>query len=134
MSGSNDIGHIGNYGEQGIPSESNIPPSRSNALSWIDLNGNFWLFGGLRSSMIKEHSGNEFCLGKPTNDLWIYDGGNWTWMSGSSGTNQFASYGNKGVASPSNIPGARMGAMGWIDNDGIIWMFGGTGNDEVSNG
>jgi hypothetical protein len=52
MSGSNDIGHNGNYGEQGKPSESNIPPSRNNALSWIDLNGKFWLFSGGRGKII----------------------------------------------------------------------------------
>jgi hypothetical protein len=53
MSGSYDINQIGNYGEQGIPSEYNIPPSKTSALCWIDLHGNLWLFGGLTSGKIK---------------------------------------------------------------------------------
>jgi hypothetical protein len=60
----------------------------------------------------------------------MYDGGNWTWMSGSSDFNEPGSYGEKGVPSPSNVPGARGGAVGWRDNDGNLWMFGGYGIDE----
>jgi hypothetical protein len=59
------------------------------------------------------------------NDLWIYDGRNWTWMSGSSSVNQYGSYGEKGVPSPSNVPGGRFGGISWRDNDGNLWMFGG---------
>jgi hypothetical protein len=54
-------------------------------------------------------------------DLWMYDGGIWTWMWGSSSD----SYGEKGVPSPSNAPPARYYAVGWRDNDGNLWMFGG---------
>jgi hypothetical protein len=46
MSGSDVIGHNGNFSEQGIPDETNMPPSKQYALGWTDLNGNFWLFGG----------------------------------------------------------------------------------------
>jgi hypothetical protein len=69
----------------------------------------------------------EFCLGE-MNDLWIYDGGNWALMSGSSSSNPVGSYGEKGVASPSNIPGGRYAAAGWRDNDGNFWIFGGIGH------
>jgi hypothetical protein len=46
MSGSSASDHGGNYGEVGIPDESYLPSSRTNALGWTDLNGNFWIFGG----------------------------------------------------------------------------------------
>jgi hypothetical protein len=66
------------------------------------------------------------------NDLWIFDGGNWTWMSGNFSTNQIGSYGDEGVPSPSNVPGARRGAISWRDNNGNLWMFGGEGYGEES--
>jgi hypothetical protein len=68
------------------------------------------------------------------NDLWIYDGGNWTWMSGNSSLNQLGSYGIKGVGSPSNVPGARYGSVEWRDKDGNLWIIGGTGYDEYTYG
>jgi hypothetical protein len=68
------------------------------------------------------------------NDLWMYDGGNWTWMSGSSTIYQKGSYGDKGIASPSNFPGVRAGAIGWTDNNGNLWLFGGDGYSESSSG
>jgi hypothetical protein len=76
----------------------------------------------------------EICIGVTLNDLWIYDGGNWTWMSGSNSTGQLGSYGDKGVTSPSNVPGARYGAIGWRDNDGNLLMLGGLGRDETQMG
>jgi hypothetical protein len=30
-----------------------------------------------------------------------------------------------GVAAPSNVPGGRASAVGWIDSDGDLWLFGG---------
>jgi hypothetical protein len=57
MSGSNVISQNGNYGIQGIPDESNMPPSRDLACGWTDLHGNFWLFGGaVFSSKIEEYA------------------------------------------------------------------------------
>jgi hypothetical protein len=67
------------------------------------------------------------------NDLWKYNGRNWTWISGSSSGNEHGSYGDKGVPSPSNVPGGRESSTGWRDNDGNLWMFGGVGYDERSN-
>jgi hypothetical protein len=61
------------------------------------------------------------------NDLWKFDGFYWTWLSGSDQPNQKAIYGNKGVPSSSNVPGAREGSIGWVDNEGIFWIFGGSG-------
>jgi hypothetical protein len=74
-----------------------------------------------------------FCLAYFWNDLWMYDGENWTWISGISSPNQYSFYGEKGVASPSNVPGSRRGATGWRDNDGNLWMFGGWGYTNASS-
>jgi hypothetical protein len=50
----------GNYGELGIPDESNTPPPSEAALGWSDLNGNFWLFGGCNRGMTKDYSDMNF--------------------------------------------------------------------------
>jgi hypothetical protein len=132
MSGSNQIRHNGNYGVQGIPNESNMPSCRENALGWTDLNGNLWLFGGVNSGKTKDYSNMNFFVGF-LNDLWMYDGGNWTWISGNSLADEQGSYGEKGAPLPTNVPGARYSATGWRDNDGNLWMFGGFGYGESSS-
>jgi hypothetical protein len=57
MSGSNETNRNGSYGQLGIRDPSNIPPPRRDALSWTDLNGNLWLFGG---GNIKDNSNINF--------------------------------------------------------------------------
>lgn len=50
----------------------------------------------------------------------------WTWVSGSSTSNQVGVYGTNGVASPDNFPGARYDAVAWFDSvDQELWLFGG---------
>jgi hypothetical protein len=110
------------YGELGTPDESNMPSCRYSAVGWTDKYGNLWLFGG----MLMERENYIFSY-YYLNDLWKYDGGNWTRMSGNSSMNQYGSYGDKGVASPSNLPGGRYAAVSWTDKDGLMWMFGGIG-------
>ena len=63
------------------------------------------------------------------NDLWKYNPGTnqWTWMRGDGAMDKTGIYGTIGVPSASNLPGARYGACSWIDNYGILWMFGGVG-------
>ena len=51
--------------------------------------------------------------------------GEWTWRGGSSASGQPGSFGERGVASPSNFPGARYGAAAWTDPTGKLWLFGG---------
>ena len=52
----------------------------------------------------------------------------WTWMGGNMSINQYGVYGTLGVSSPSNVPGARYGAVGWFNlTDGSAWIFGGFG-------
>jgi len=51
------------------------------------------------------------------------------WTDGSDEIGSGGVYGTKGVASPSNIPGARDDGFTWTDADGRMWLFGGRGYD-----
>jgi len=120
-SGANTSGQPGVYGTQGTASPSNVPGARFHSASWIDNKGNLWLFGGVTSNS----QGVRFLL----NDLWKYDGSNWTWVGGANTSGQPGVYGTQGTASPSNVPGARAGAVYWTDANGNFWLFGGDGLD-----
>ena len=109
--------NLGSYGQQGVTSSSNVPPGREGAATWTDRNGAFWLFGGMRKA------GN---LKTYLSDLWRWDGTNWTWVGGRSSPNQRSIFGTKGQPFPTNLPGARAGAVSWVDKIGTVWLFGGT--------
>lgn len=49
----------------------------------------------------------------------------WAWEGGSDNANAAGVYGTLGVASASNVPGARDSAVSWIDSRGNLWLFGG---------
>ena len=87
--------------QNGVYSETigNTPGARENSVSWVDDNGDLWLFGGEGY----DSAGTESYL----NDLWKFDGTNWIWMGGSNDNNQTGTYGTKGQADSANIPGAR---------------------------
>ncbi len=118
--GSNAVSQPGSYGTLGTPATSNVPGARYGAVSWIDASGNFWLFGGNGYASAD--------LGS-LNDLWEYSEGEWTWVSGSNSANQTGNYGTLGTAAAGNIPGARFGAVSWIDASGNFWLFSGLGYD-----
>lgn len=117
MSGANVIDEIGIYGTKGIPDPSNKPGARYGSVCWIDAGDNLWLFGGYGMAGLVFES--------YLNDLWRFDGDNWTWMSGFYGTDEHSIYGNKGVPNPGNTPGARHGSISWIDASGDFFLFGG---------
>jgi N-acetylneuraminic acid mutarotase len=121
VSGSDIADQAGIYGTKGVASPSNVPRARYEAVSWIDSQGKFWLFGGVG------YDSNGYAEG--LNDLWKFDPATleWTWVSGSDIAGQAGTYGTKGVAAPSNVPGARGGAVSWIDSSGKLWLFGGGG-------
>jgi N-acetylneuraminic acid mutarotase len=130
--GSNQIEQPGVYGTTGIASSNNMPGSRWLSAYWRDPSGNFWIFGGLGL----DADGTRGHL----NDLWKYTvaTGQWAWISGPSSIcpTQNASgcpgtYGDLGVASASNVPGARVSAAFWTDSCGNLWLFGGQGADST---
>jgi len=119
ISGSNIVNQSGTYGTKGVAAAANVPGARSGSIGWIDADDNLWLFGGAGYD-----SGGVW---GQLNDLWRFDGVNWTWVSGSSSADQNASYGTKGVADAANIPGGRDTSISWIDSAGNLWLFGGYG-------
>ena len=125
MSGSDGANQTGTYGTRGVAAPENAPGARSGAVSWTDSSGNLWLFGG-------------WGYGKDVegllNDLWKWDGVNWTWVAGSNGVSQRGSYGTKGGAAPGNVPGARWNASSWVDTNGGLMLFGGEGYSTGSSG
>jgi hypothetical protein len=123
-SGSNALNQPGVYGSEGAASAGNVPGARAGASAWTDSSGNFWLFGGYGASSAAAQG--------DLNDLWKYSGGQWTWMGGSSLTEQSGVYGTVGVPAAGNAPGGREWAVSWTDASRNFWLFGGTGLD--SNG
>jgi N-acetylneuraminic acid mutarotase len=111
----------GNYGTEGVPAASNVPGARSNTVSWLDSQGNLWVFGGYGFDG-KDGQG-------PLNDLWRYNVSSkiWTWMGGSETENDPGSFGTLGVPDVNNAPGARWQASGGIDQAGNVWLLGGAG-------
>jgi hypothetical protein len=125
ISGSDMAEQVGMYGTQGTVDAANTPGARQYAATWTDNLGNFWLFGGYGLDSSGTTPGY-------LNDLWRFDGSNWTWISGSDTTNQAGNYGTQGNPATANIPGARSKAVTWVDGNGNLWLFGGIGYD--SNG
>jgi hypothetical protein len=119
MSGSDLYGQPGAYGTQGVPSATNVPGARNEALGWIDGNHNLWLFGGTGFDSAGVYG--------DLNDLWEFSPTTkvWTWVSGSSSASQPGIYGTQGVSAATNVPGARNGAVSWTDSSGNFWIFGG---------
>jgi hypothetical protein len=114
QNGTDTTDQAGIYTSKGA---TGTPGSRQGAVTWTDLSGNLWLFGGLGY----DNLGNLGYL----NDLWEYSpsANTWTWVAGSNSINQNGSY-----VSPF-IPGARAWGVGWTDQSGNLWMFGGYGED-----
>jgi hypothetical protein len=129
MAGPHQEGQPGFYGIKGVPNPGNVPGARDRSISWTDASGDFFLFGGY----LHKESSPPGIPDPPMpvlhylNDLWRFDGTNWTWVSGSYLTNQPGVYGTKGVADPANFPGARTDSISWMDNSGNLWLFGGLG-------
>jgi hypothetical protein len=125
MSGIGTFEQQGMYATKGTPSPLNTPGSRLGASGWIDPSGHLWLLGGFG-----------FDLGGSTgnlNDLWMFDGTNWTWVSGSDTDWEIGTYGTKGTPAAGNVPGARNSSVSFIDISGRLWLFGGGGFDGYGN-
>jgi hypothetical protein len=126
VSGSSTGNQVGTYGTKGTPAGMNVPGARFGSISWTDPAGNLWLFGGFGYDSVGTTTGD-------LNDLWKFDGTNWTWVSGSSTSNQAGTYGTKGAPDSANIPGARDSSVSWTDPAGHLWLFGGLGYDSAGS-
>ncbi|MDQ5921924.1 MAG: hypothetical protein QG673_1983 [Pseudomonadota bacterium] len=127
VDGESVINQSGIYGTKGVESSTNMPGARNSASGWIDENGNLWLFGGQGRTSTATASGS-------LNDLWKYNIRTrmWTWVNGSNLGNESGIYGTLGVPESTNVPGARYGAMAWVDESGHLWLFAGRGYSESS--
>ncbi|MBW8049649.1 MAG: hypothetical protein FVQ77_04790 [Cytophagales bacterium] len=121
MDGDNISAQPGIYGTQGIPSSTNKPGARGwGCLTWVDLIGNLWLFGGYGYDAV----GTLGSLG----DLWKFNPSTneWTWMKGPQLASQPGNYGTQGIPSTTNTPPARSETTAsWVDDLGNLWLFGG---------
>ena len=129
VGGSKLANQAGNYGTQGVTASSNTPGARQASMCWLDLSGNFWLFGGFDL----DSKGNPDAL----NDLWEFKPGSpgqWTWVTGANVVNATGVYGTQGVAAATNVPGARWSSAAWTDAIGNFYLFGGEGYDSSGNG
>ena len=110
---------IGNYIKLGVPGPHNIPGARFLANSWIDQEGNLWIFGG-------EGYDSGRGLFENLNDMWEFNPrtGEWTCIIP---TWEKADYGDLGVPSVENYPGPRIDAASWTDAAGNFWLLGGAG-------
>jgi N-acetylneuraminic acid mutarotase len=120
MNGDKFINVYAAYGTKGVANGNNTPGGRYGSVTWVDNDGNLWLFGGRRSG---EPLNSHHLL----NDLWKYSiaTNEWTWVNGDSAVDQVGKYGTMGVADDTNQPGGRESAVAWKDTQGNLWLFGG---------
>jgi N-acetylneuraminic acid mutarotase len=129
IGGSDTGGSFGVFGTMGTPSAGNTPSARQGNATWVDKQGDVWLFGGngYDSTGAQGH----------LDDLWKYAGGEWTFVAGTDLAAQPAIYGTQGVAAMTNRPGGGYGQTTWVDPSGNLWMFGGFGStvypDQIKN-
>lgn len=122
IAGSSTAGQAAVYGTKGVASSSNTPGIRASPSCKVDSSGKIWLFGG---------SNNTSMTTPYFNDLWKFDGSNWTWVSGANTNNNVGVYGSKGVTATSSYPGSRNDASMVIDSHDNIWIGFGDGYDSV---
>ena len=106
VKGSNAFYDLGNWGTLGVPDPANVPRSRRSAAAWTDSAGRFWIMGGYGAADRRSQD-----------DLWRWDGTNWTWMSG-------------GGQFPTSLARKSVGAT-WVDQTGNLWLFGGYRTDDT---
>ncbi len=122
IAGGKGINTPGIYGTLGSGNDNNNPGGRSGGSFWIDQAGDLWLFGGTGRDSTTTGNG-------ALNDLWKYRFGSqqWTWKAGANTAKANGTYGTKGTSSAATTPGARSGAVTWIDASGNLWLHGGKG-------
>ncbi len=124
VSGDNLVSQTGVYGTKGVAHQDNKPGARRGIVSFIDGEGNLYIFGG------NGHDGDGV-TGR-LNDLWKYNPKDnlWTWIAGDKTVNEKGIYGTKGTAHINNKPGGRNITHGFSDQNGHFYLFGGFGYDQ----
>lgn len=125
VSGSDTANQPGVFGAQGTANSSNVPGARDDVSSWIDNQGELWLFGGNGF----DSTGTQSYLA----DTWMFtpSTGFWTFQGGSPTGNSLGSYGTQGVPAPGNSPPSRFTQLSWSDSAGNLWMYGGGSNGGI---
>jgi N-acetylneuraminic acid mutarotase len=130
--------------QAGAPAASGLTPGgRESASSWVDKNGNLWLFGGQGEGAGANCAGGSF---GDLNDMWEFNPtasesstNQWAWMAGSctpgSNGGQPGVYPKQAGAPAARglTPGGRYAASSWTDSNGNFWLFGGEGYDANGN-
>jgi type IX secretion system substrate protein/galactose oxidase-like protein/Kelch motif protein len=120
MGGSNAGNSPGYYGTKCTNNVNNMPRARfENRVVWTDQYNNFWLFGGWKNI-------NDL---QAWNDLWLYCKtlNQWICISGDSIASPIGNWGSIGISNSTNMPNGRAGSVGWADNNGHLYFFGGRG-------
>ena len=120
MSGTAVGNDSGSFGSSCLSDTGLEPSARIWGTMWKDNCGNFWLYGGRTSIFIP---GNFFGM----NDLWCFNPVSlkWTFVNGDSIASIPPDYGNLGIASDSNTPGARvLQAVGLVKRASFIFLEG----------
>jgi hypothetical protein len=112
VSGAPVVNQIGIYGTQDEASAENVPGARDHGVGWVDANDNLWLFGGWSTLGFFD-------------DVWKFDGSNWTWVDGPAGSSAAGINEIAQIAGSNEWPSARWADAAWVDADGNLWLFGG---------
>jgi N-acetylneuraminic acid mutarotase len=102
------VPHTFGFGAKGQASGENRPRSRDGAVSWVDNEGDLWLFGG-RGLFINPAKANRPDLGQ-LNDLWEYNirSNQWVWIGGI-----LPATTKVPMERPERLPGPICRAAGW---------------------
>jgi N-acetylneuraminic acid mutarotase len=119
IAGSNTPNQDGTYGTKGVMAKGNVPGARFQGAFQIDINGNFWVFGGygLNNSVGGYNELNDLWTYNPTSDAWA-------WMNGPQ-ADVTPTYGQQGTANANNVPPGEQGLANWMDRLGNLYVFGG---------
>ena len=119
----------GLFGDIGVPSTEYLP-SGGFGPAWTGKSGDLWLFS----------AGGYDTTGVPgeLNDIWKFDPATleWTWLSGCDAVKLLqhdgeracpSQFGTMGVPAVEDVPGGRDPDAVWVDGNGVLWLFGGSG-------
>lgn len=117
----------GKYGTMGVASGNSYPGCREGAATWVDKQGDLWMFGG---SGFDNFSRGVFAQSGLLSDFWMFNTSSdqWVWIGGLSKSEGVPVFGEKGQPDLHNIPGPREGAVSFFFQE-TMWLFGGAGHD-----